>query len=230
MLFGKTVYVKTNFSSFYDKILVYLSRKSQPGLQRKRVGWDTRVVALGQGTGAVQMRGQPLQETHRALNHHLTAGYSHVSVSTPHIGTVRCHSLHCTLPAPVSSPSRSTGLGESRSLKWAQAKQDFYSQHRQEVKAVYSFFFCSTSIHFSTFLGCLYGMEAVPLWHFKFYLYYTWFLIKSRRLFCFVVEAIAFSASIPAKSFSRMIAFTQQRFDRASCLHCNFCGCCHLLL
>lgn len=33
----------------------------------------------------------------------------------------------------------------------------------------------------------------------------------------------------PSKSFSKWL-HTQLRFDRASCLCCNFCGCCHLLL
>lgn len=177
-----------------------------PWLQHREVGQSTRCSGFGTGPGlgAVQVRGQPLQKPHRPLDRCLAAGYSPTSVSTLPVGKARYSWLHCTLPRPASILNGSTGLGELHSLKRAQAWQGFCSPNGQGMKAVCSLIVTSTRFSLLSWAvhGGLRHKLPVPLWHFKIYPYYFWFSITGRHRSCFIMEVIAFAASVPAKSFS----------------------------
>lgn len=93
------------------------------------------------------------------------------------------------------------------------------------------FFFAST--YFSPFLHWLYETEAeiggafmTPQNLLLLHLIFS----KKQAPLLFCNGSHPFLCFNPCKKLQQVIAFTQLRFDSASCLCCNFCGCCHLLL
>lgn len=178
-----------------------------PWLQHREVGQSTRCSGFGTGPGlgAVQVRGQPLQNPTDLLTAvWLPATAPPLFPPYLPVGKARYSWLHCTLPRPASILSGSTGLGEPHSLKRAQAWQDCCSPNGRGMKAACSLIFTNTRFSLLSWAvhGGLRHKLPVPLWHFKIYPYYFWFSITGRHRSCFIMEVIAFSASVPAKSFS----------------------------
>lgn len=106
-------------------------------------------------------------------------------------------------------PASSQPLPHPRSCApWSQRRHSntpaLRMDRREKLAAVFfSFSLVLISPRFCP--GCVRQKLVVPLWHLESYFCYPWFLIKSRHLCHFVMEAIPFSASIPAKSSSKRL-------------------------
>lgn len=117
----------------------------------------------------------------------------------------RCHCLHCILLVPACVPSSSTRLGRVAFPELSTGIARFLLSKMDRRWRLSTPFFTST--HFSPFLGWPYRTEAEiggAFMTLQNLLHYTWFSIKSQQL-CFAMEVIAFSASVPAKSFSKWL-------------------------
>lgn len=196
------MYVKTNFNDFKTKFWSTFQECHSLGFSTKE--WDgTQGSGFGIGHRgcadvwpALAESPQTLQPLsgcwlHLCIYFHPMHWHGEVPFASLHPPSPCRHPQQQRKPGAVTLPEGSAGV----------ARPTLKMDRRWKLPCLsFSFSLALTSPRF--WAGCMGQRQklSVPLWHFKFYLIYTWFLIKS--LCCFVMEAITFSASIPAKSFS----------------------------